>query len=1051
MRIRLFGTLEVLADDGTVVPVNGAKLRMLLALLALDAGKVVAADSLIDCLYGSELPQRADNALQLLVSKLRQALKAGGDGSPAILTRAPGYVLDVTPDEIDALCFVTLVSDGRALLEKGDHAGASAVLRRALLLCRGPALAEFAFDDFAMGRDVRLEELRLSASEDCFAADLELGRHLDVVGELAQFVAANPLRERTWGQLMLALYRSGRQADALRAFQEARARLGDELGIDPGPELRRLEAAILAQDPSLTAARAGGKGLAADSGRVGNVAPPLSGCLGRDEELAAVHGMLEAHRLVTLVGPGGVGKTRLAVEVALAEAARCQGGVWLVELAPVSADGVLPALRAVLGGPADAGTGAALASALGPQELLVVLDNCEHVVEAAARAAQDFVTVAPQVRVLATSREALGVPGEVLFTVPPLERAAAVQLFAERAAAAAPGLRFDEPDTVAVGDICDRLDGLPLAIELAASRARVLEVTQIATRLSDRFRLLTGGSRTALPRQQTLRAVVDWSYDLLADDESLVFERLSVFAGGATLTAAEVVCAGEGVEAEDVADVVFRLVDKSLLTGTPSPAGARYSMLQTLLEYARDRLEAGGHAGQYRSRHAAWVLSLACGAERNTGAAPTVMLNELDREVDNIDAALTWTGAHDPSAFFELAGRLAWFWFWTGRNDVGWRAVSTALKNGRATATDSALRARTLAWAGMLGAVMPEAMPLIEQAVAEARACGHPPSLGCVLGIRAAQTVVQGQPAKALTDLEEAEACYADSDDSHAKGMISMVNGIAAMSEGRLADAELAYNRSIEHLRKAGDEWAAGVVYQRLAELAERNGDFDGAASALEAAVVRSAAVPNRFAQALLQGQLASARLGQGRLEEAAVLADEAVGRAKGHFHAAVHPQANHIRGRIALRRGHPEAAEGDLILAMDRYRSQRYHALEAMCLSDLGRVAAARDDTVGSLRLHAEAVTVAGRTEDPMVTLSALEGLALALAVAGQGERAGRTLGAADARREAGAHPWDPNVDERKAASEAAADLVGPEALMELRVEGRTASIASLVEGLPA
>ncbi len=414
------------------------------------------------------------------------------------------------------------------------------------------------------------------------------------------------------------------------------------------------------------------------------------------------------------------------------------------------------------------------------------------------------------------------------------------------------------------------------------------------------------------------------------------------------------------------------------------------------------------------------------------------MLNDVDREVDNIDAALTWTGAHDTATFCELAGRLAWFWFWTGRNDVGWRAVSTALQYRGAGAAPSALRARTLAWAGMLGAVMPEAMPLIEQAVVEARACGHRPSIGCVLGIRAAQTVVQGQPARASADIEEAEACYADSGDLHALGMVLMVRGIAAMSEGRLADAESAYERSIEHLRKAGDEWAAGVVYQRIAEVAERKGDFDGAAAALEAAVVRSADVPNRFAQALLQGQLASARLGQGRLEEAAILAEEAVGRAKGHFHAAVHPQANHIRGRIAMRRGQPEAAEHDLLLAMERYRSQQYHALEAMCLSDLGRVAGARDDTTGSLRLHARAVVVAGQTEDPMVTLTALEGLALALAAAGQGERAGRTLGAADAMRDAGAHPWDPNVDERVCASEAAGALVGDEALARLRVAGR-------------
>ncbi len=265
MRIRLLGTLEVEADDGESMPVSGAKLRTLLALLALEAGKVVAADRLIDSLYGEQLPQRADNALQLLVSKLRQVFKVGGVSGQVIVTQAPGYLLNVPPEDVDALRFVTLVADGRELLGAEEHGKTSSVLREALGLWRGQALAEFAFDDFALGQRVRLEEVRLSALEDCIEAELELGRHLEVAGELAKLVADNPLRERPWGQLMVALYRSGRQADALRAFQEARSHLADELGLDPGPELRRLEAAILAQDLALAPAggrTAGGRGAA---------------------------------------------------------------------------------------------------------------------------------------------------------------------------------------------------------------------------------------------------------------------------------------------------------------------------------------------------------------------------------------------------------------------------------------------------------------------------------------------------------------------------------------------------------------------------------------------------------------------------------------------------------------------------------------------------------------------------------------------------------------------------------------------------------------------
>jgi tetratricopeptide (TPR) repeat protein len=350
----------------------------------------------------------------------------------------------------------------------------------------------------------------------------------------------------------------------------------------------------------------------------------------------------------------------------------------------------------------------------------------------------------------------------------------------------------------------------------------------------------------------------------------------------------------------------------------------------------------------------------------------------------------------------------------------------------------------------MLGAVMlsPEALSMLERGVEEARACGHQPSLGLALGIRGALTCVQGQPARALVDIDEADACYAATGDFHARAMMSMVRGIAATFEGRFDDARQAYERSVDQFRVSGDGWAAGVVFQRMAELAERQGRFDDAGAALEEAVARAAQVPNRFAQALLQAQLASTRLGQGRLEEAAALADEALGRGYGNAHAAILPQANHIRGRIAMRQRRFDDAEPDLRLAMDRYRAQDYPALTATCLSDLGRIATARGDGAAAIRLHAEAATLAGQTDDPMVTLSALEGLAVALATAGECARAAGILGLADVLRDAGATPWDPNVDERAAVEAALGD---DDEFVELRHQGRLESVDTLVKSLLA
>src|SRR5579859_4980014 len=449
MEVRLFGELEALAD-GVPVPVRGAKQRALLALLALQRGQPVSADRLIDVLWGDGQAAHPVNALQAQIGQLRRTL-----GPAAILTTEAGYALTAGPDEVDVVRFERLVAKGQRLAADGELEPASAALGEALRLRRGEPLAEFTYAAFFDAERTRLDELTLVAAESRAGADLGLGRHGELAGELEALCREHPLRERLWELLILALYRAGRQAEALRAYTEIRDRLVSELGIDPGPALRELQARILAQDPSL-APVSGPAGTApvrvAAPTAAGNLRERLSSFVGRDAELEQLLGSVRASRLVTLTGPGGTGKTRLAVEAAAALRAEYQDGAWLVELASVAApDGVGPAVAGALGAVASAlgspqPAGAAvqlIVRHLTGRSLVVVLDNCEHVIAEAAALADTLAGAVPGLRLIATSREALGIPGEVLVPVGGLAIPAAVELFADRARAVQPGFLID--------------------------------------------------------------------------------------------------------------------------------------------------------------------------------------------------------------------------------------------------------------------------------------------------------------------------------------------------------------------------------------------------------------------------------------------------------------------------------------------------------------------------------------------------------------------------------------------------------------------------------
>jgi predicted ATPase/DNA-binding SARP family transcriptional activator len=573
MQYRVLGPLEV-RDGEESLPLAGAKQRALLALLLLHANRVLSRDRLIDELWGDEPPATAVTSLQVYVSRLRKVLPAD-----RLLTRPPGYVLEVEPDELDLRRFERLLAEGHEALAADDAERAAIVLHQALELWRGPALAEFAFEPFAQAEIGRLEDLRLAAVEERIEADLALGRHADLIGELEALIAENPHRERLRGQLILALYRSGRQAEALQAYQAARRAL-DDLGIEPSEELQRLEKAMLTHDSALETA-------AIESPRNPTNLPvqpwPL---VGRERELADLLELLEANSLVTLTGGGGSGKTRLALEAAAQLVDSFPDGVWFVSLAAVrEAALVEPTIAQVLGARDE------LREFLSGKQLLLILDNLEQLLPDVAPVVAAF-----EANVLATSRERLNVSAEQEYAVPTLPLDDGVALFTQRARQLRPAF---EPDENAA-KIVRRLDGLPLAIELAAARVNVLSASAILERLDKRLRLLTGGARDAPKRQRTLRATFDWSYELLTTEERGPFARLAVFTGGCTLAGAEQVCATE-------LDTLASLVDKGLVLHR----GDRYLMLETIREYALERLTESGEINDVRRRHAQYFLARA--------------------------------------------------------------------------------------------------------------------------------------------------------------------------------------------------------------------------------------------------------------------------------------------------------------------------------------------------------------------------------------------------------------------------------------------------------
>ncbi|MET8668548.1 BTAD domain-containing putative transcriptional regulator [Streptomyces tendae] len=691
VRYRILGTTQVLRPDGTAVPLGGARLRALLTVLALRAGRAVPTGLLVEEVWDGDPPADAPGALQALVGRLRRAL-----GADSVASADGGYRLAAAPDDVDLHRFDRLAGEGARALADGDPAKAAVVLDDALALWRGPVLADL---PDRTAEAARWETRHFEALRARHTAALDLGQAEHALPELTALCDGHPLDEPLQALRLRALRDTGRTAEALAAYESVRRVLADRLGTDPGRELRDLHGGLLATADPVRPVPAdappgtrtpGTRGPAAapvpEGFRPrGNLRARLTSFVGRDGDVETLRADLATTRLVTLLGPGGAGKTRLSQEAAEGAGDTARDGVWLAELAPVDdpadvPEAVLTAvgaretvlyragaeeMRAVTASEGQDTAVERLVEHCGRRRMLIVLDNCEHVVDAAARLTEELLARCPHLTVLATSREPLGVRGESLRPVEPLPEPAALRLLADRGAAARPGFRVDadEETAAACAEICRRLDGLPLAIELAAARLRMLTPRQIADRLDDRFRLLTSGSRTVLPRQQTLRAVVDWSWDLLDADEREVLGRLSVFAGGCDLAAAEAVCGPAAL------DALGSLVDKSLVVAAPvtdrlSGDGMRYRLLETVAEYAGERLdETGGRAAAARA-HLTYYRELA----RTTdpllrGPRQLAAIERLEREYENLRTALRHAVAErDEQEALCLALSLVWYW-----------------------------------------------------------------------------------------------------------------------------------------------------------------------------------------------------------------------------------------------------------------------------------------------------------------------------------------------------------------------------------------------------
>ena len=852
MLLRVLGPLEIAGGEGPIaLPAN--KPRVLLAALAIERGRPHDADALIDALWGEDPPASAGKLLQVYVSQLRKVLPPG----MRIATEPAGYVLQVHREDVDAERFETLAAEGRLALAADNAALAASLLRRATELWRGPAFADVRYEEFAREEAERLETLRRLVHIDRFDAELRLGRHREVLGELRAALSTDPTDERLAMLAMTAAYRVGGGSDALSVYETVRRALQDDLGTTPGSDLTDLRDRIARRDPTLAA-------VAGEIRRPRLPVPPDS-LIGRERELAELTELLTrpSVRLVSLTGAGGSGKTRLALELARVVEGRFANGATLVELASLRDPAlVLPTLARALEIEAGPDVAADLASALALREQLLVVDNIEHLRSAAPQLVR-LLAAAPRVVIVVTSRVVLHVSGEHVYPVTPLPDDDAVELFADRALAADPSFTVDAVNRRLVASVCRRLDGLPLAIELAAARVRGLGLRTLDARLASRLTVLTGGPRDLPARQQTLRETLAWSVNLLEPAERDALAGLAVFPAGCTLEAAAVVAGAHD-------DDVLGLVDHHLVQALDIGGVRRYRLLETVREYAYELLEPRRAAVE--SAFVDWMLALVRAADMNDARPRHAQLPMLDAEVDALREALRIVQADEDSAReLALAAGVWRYWWIRGTLAEGRAVLDGILERRGVVATQDGARAvraaASLAWS--MGD-RDRARSLAMQALETAERIGDPFELHTAHNLLGVLT-------GGLEDFDTSERHHLEAirlAEVHDLGELvftSRLNlGVTYLDAGRLDDARAELELVLDHRRDEGLSEGTGFVHLNLGAVEFDAGDLTKAEShfAGAAAAFRAVGFTTRLANAL-QG-LAAVEARTDRAETAA-------------------------------------------------------------------------------------------------------------------------------------------------------------------------------------
>ncbi|HWM20511.1 MAG TPA: BTAD domain-containing putative transcriptional regulator [Ilumatobacteraceae bacterium] len=1060
MRFEVLGPLVVRDGDGVDVTPRGTQKRRLLAALVAAAPDPVSAERLADVLWPGRPPSA--NAIQAQMSRLRR------DVAPVkIRSDGRGYALAVREDAIDVRRFEELLV--RAAAEADDDPGeARCLLRSAEALVRGRPYDDIADTELGRAESVRLERVARFAQRRRLELELHSDEHVDAAcAELESLVVTEAVDEHWWALLMTAQYRQGRQVDALRTFQTARRVLGEELGLEPGPELRELEQRILAQDPTLRPARAVPDEPARphDQRRIARIPNRLTSIIGRDDVLTELGDELTRARLVTLLGPGGAGKTTIATELAR-RASTCS--VIFVEFAPLTdPDSVIPAIASELG----ISTGDTPAAAVGLSTLdrvidaiagsphLLVLDNCEHVVDAAAKAVYELLEACPDLVVLATSREALGVPGEAVRPLPPLDADDATRLFVERAHVAAPDLAAGELDEAVVAEICARVDWLPLAIELAAARIRSMHVTELLERLHDRFTVLASGPRTVDPRQQTLRAVVDWSHDLLDERERAVFRRLTAFTGGASLDAAEVVCSDDDfVLVDEVGAIVERLIDKSLVMVDRSSGRARYSMLETLAEYGAERLRESGEIERVSDVHAHYFADLLAPALHGLlGPEQRTWIDTITTERENLRVAVEVAVARgEANLALRLVAPVGWYFYMVGQADLGSVALEDALSCPGPVEPE--LRAIVLAHFGWLSANGPNmsiALDATEEAYALIAGTSDPWTETFVTITRIMSLFFSGGRDQVHELLPVAEEASRRTTDGWSAAIVALVRGVVAQFDGDPERTEQSLWEAVRRFEEVGDEFSLAIALTEASEIVEMYGDYDAAHDMLARGIELSERVGFSVKLLALRVRIANVETLRGNVERAeqmhldllTEIADEAVPWLRTMSYIGL--------ATIARRTQRPEQASSWIEKAWAISRTREAPMIQSLVLVGRGYTADLLGHHEPAVDHQRHGLEIALAHSTPRGVANSMEGLAGALAIAPDPARhdaAARLLGAADAlrRRSGGPMPPAERFDVDRAERRARRSL-GDQAFDAAFVEGAGSDVDTVLDGVDA